>query len=55
MSRPLSLDVEPWGLWAIHCSLSNYQRTGDAIQETDAEFFRERGAVFVRFVGGKHA
>lgn len=32
-------------LRVVHCSVSNFNRTGDAIQETDGAFFFERGGI----------
>lgn len=37
-------------LRVVHCSSSNYKRTGDAIQETDGAFFLARGAIFARYI-----
>ena len=37
-------------LKVVHCSLGNYRRTKDAIQETDALGFRGR-SIFARWVG----
>lgn len=43
------VEVGPRGpLSVVHCSSTNWKRTGDAIRETDAEVFRAGAAVVAR-------
>lgn len=37
----------------IHCSSSNYKRTGDAIQETGPEVFNIPSSIFVQYIPNK--